>query len=78
MVCLEFVRKLFQIRVPVNDTLYPMSLGPLGRMFTKAFGFSVLASKELLKQLEEYNTEPAKTRLGITFIPSNLSAQRPL
>lgn len=78
MVCLEFVRELFQIRVPVNDTLYPMSLGPHGRMFTKAFGFSVLASKEPLKQLEEYDTEPVKTRLGITFIPSNLSAQIPL
>ena len=32
MVCLEFVRKLFQIRVQVSDTLYRMSLGLRGRM----------------------------------------------
>ena len=35
MACLEFVRKLFQIRVQVSDTLYPMLLGPRGRMLNQ-------------------------------------------
>ena len=32
MVCLEIVRKLFQTKGLVSDTLCPRSLGPDGRM----------------------------------------------
>ena len=38
-------------------------LGYAAECSTKAFEFSVPASKEPLKQLEEYDTEPVKTRL---------------
>lgn len=42
-------------------------LGQAAECSTKAFEFSVLASKEPLKQLKESNTEPVKTRLWNHF-----------
>lgn len=53
-------------------------LGQMAECLTKTFRPSAVECQEPLKHFEEYSTGSIKTRLGISFIPANLSEQIPL